>query len=164
MCSITNEYAQLATRPSALRLYAFYFALMLPIVAYILIVVPSAFDETHIISQGVLDIILRISPILGSDLSIFGEVTPFLLAGSIIALMPIDDEKSKTAAVIICFVIYLLYIHLSLYFSSGVGAGILASIASNVEIAKKSIISIVSNVRTMSVVVAASILGFKLKY
>jgi hypothetical protein len=134
-----------------------------PILAWILIVLPNFFYESGVgISATLLSAAVGLSPVVGSDLSIFGEVTPVILAGSIIALMP-KSEEVKYLAVGLAFISYLLFIHLSFFFSSGAGIGLIAANFDPIDAPQKVILNLVSNVRVMAIVVAASILGFKIK-
>jgi hypothetical protein len=148
---------------SRVRVALFYGILFVPIAVYLVFVVPSLVSEWYYVSQWALNLCLKVSPILGGDLSVFGEVTPVVLAASIIGLMPGGDDKARYIAILLCVIIYAMYLHLSLFFLNGPGAAILSSVTSDITVARKVIVTLISNVRIMSIVVAASILGFKIK-
>lgn len=93
----------------------------------------------------------------------FGEVTPMLLAGAIIALIPKRQSGIDLVAVGLALLSYVLFIHLSVYFTSGPGLAILNADWNDIEGPQKIILKLISNVRVMSIVVAAAILGFNIK-
>jgi hypothetical protein len=115
------------------------------------------------ISSAIVYSIVTASPLVGGDISIFGEVTPIILAGGIIALLPNSEHGSNMFAFAEAVLIYALFIQLSVFFSTGEGVALLSNNWPDIAGPKKTILGIVSNIRIMSIVVAASILGFKVK-
>jgi hypothetical protein len=110
------------------------------------------------ISSAVLYGIVVVSPLVGGDMSIVGEITPMILAGASIALLPNSKGTSNLFAFAECILIYILYIQLSLFFSTGEGVALLYSNWPDIAGPKKIILGIVSNIRIMAVLIAASIL------
>lgn len=146
-----------------MRAFVFYSLLCLPILAWAAIVLPN--DLTFInpdLSTTVVSYAVALSPVVGGDISIFGEVTPIVLAGLIITLAPKSD-RINYLAVALAIVSYLLFLHLSVYFSTGEGVGVLDNTFREATGPQKVILSLISNVRVMSIVVATALLGFKLK-
>lgn len=142
---------------------AFYSLLSLPICVWGLMVLPNAGAESSSqISSAIIKTIVAMSPIVGGDLSIFGEVTPVLLAGSIIALAP-NASNRNYYALILCLLSYALFVHLSVYFTAGFGSVVLSQNWGDTSSAQKVILNLISNVRVMTIVIAASILGFVVK-
>jgi hypothetical protein len=93
-----------------MRTFTFYGLLAVPILAWMGIVLPNFFYESGVgISATMINAAVTLSPVVGGDLSIFGEVTPVILAGSIIALMPTSKDV-KYLAVGLAVVSYLLFI------------------------------------------------------
>jgi hypothetical protein len=150
-----------------MRAFFFYCLLAVPILAWMGIVLPNFLYEPAVgFSAAMITTAVAISPVVGGDLSIFGEITPVVLAGSVIALMPKSQDSKYLAvglAVGLAVVSYALFIHLSVFFSSGPGIGLLAASYDPIDAPQKVILNLVSNVRVMAIVVAASILGFKVK-
>jgi hypothetical protein len=147
----------------ALRSVAFYFLLSLPILAWALVVVPNHLFGLADISLAIVYAAVTVSPLVGGDVSIFGEVTPVLLAGAILALTPKSKGRINVLAIGLAVLTYALFLHLSVYFSSGPGVGLLAADWSNIEEPQRTILKLVSNVRVMAIVLAAAILGINVK-
>jgi hypothetical protein len=143
--------------------WAFYLLLCIPILAWASVVLPTYFLNTLDIAVGLVYAIVTVSPVVGGDFSIFGELTPIVLAGSIIALMPKSQNEINYFAVLLAIVSYLLFIHLSVFFSSGPGVGLLSVNWNQIAGPQKTILNLVSNVRVMAIIVGASLLGFKVK-
>jgi hypothetical protein len=143
------------------RQVLFYLLLSLPVVLWAGIVLP--FNSWPDISAAVVYWIVAAFPLVTSDISIFGEITPVILAGAIIALRP-STTLSNIIACIVCIIIYLLYIYLSVFFLKERGVALLSYTSGGDYVAsQKTILAFVSNIRIMSIVVAASILGFEVK-
>jgi uncharacterized membrane protein len=143
---------------------AFYGLLSLPIVFWALVVLPNYFFDLSPISTGMVYAAVTASPLIGGDVSIFGEVTPMLLAGAIIALIPKPKNGVDVIAIALAVASYVLFIQLSIYFSSGPGMAILYSDwHDNIAEPQKIILKLVANVRVMAIVVAAAILGYNIK-
>lgn len=146
-----------------MRAFAFYACLSIPIIAWALIVLPNYLLTGTDVSTAMVYAVITLSPVIGGDFSIFGEITPMILAGSIIALMPQAKDDINYSAILLAITSYLLFIHLSVYFSNGPGAGLIAANWDNPTNSQKVVLNLVSNVRVMAIVVAAAILGFKVK-
>jgi hypothetical protein len=146
-----------------MRVAAFYVLLLVPLVLWVLLVVPVAFSSDPTLSDNLVYGIVSISPIVSGDLSIFGEVTPVVLAGAIIALMPNSKSEIRPVAIFLAVLSYLLFIHLTVFFTSGEGVGVISANFDNIEEPKKILLGVISNVRVVMIVVAASIIGFKVK-
>lgn len=102
------------------------------------------------------------SPLVGGDISLFGEITPVVMAGLIIALMPKTSSVNYIAA-FLAFISYILFVHLSWFFLSGPGVGLISLDFDKIAGPQKTILSLVSNIRIMVAVILASILGFKIR-
>lgn len=121
-------------------------------------------------SSRLVAIVAAISPVIAQDVSLFGEITPAALAGCIIALSPTASKISSWSqlpnliALALAATIYAMYLHLMLFFSLG-GDGIAIFSYNWVDYAnqQKSILGIVSAVKTSAAVIFASIIGLRLK-
>jgi ABC-type Na+ efflux pump permease subunit len=146
-----------------MRLLVFYFLLCVPILAWAIVVLPNDFSLLNPdLSGAAVSYAVALSPVVGGDVSIFGEVTPVVLASLIIALVP-QSNKTNYFAVCLAFVSYLLFLHLSVYFSSGTGVGILENRFRSITEPQKIILTLISNIRVMAIVVCAALLGFTIK-
>jgi hypothetical protein len=147
-----------------MRTPGFYFLLLVPIFVWTLVVVPNYYSSSNLadFSATVVAFAVAISPVVGGDVSLFGEVTPIVLAGSIIILMP-QSTKINYVAAGLALISYFLFLHLSVYFSSGPGVGLLSERFDDIAAPQKVILTLVSNVRVMAIVVCAAILGINVK-
>jgi hypothetical protein len=145
---------------------AFYALLLLPALVWAAIALPEYLFNSPELSSAVTHLLVAASPVVSKDISIFGEVTPVILAGAIIALLP-KTPGSNIAAIILAAVTYILYINLGLFFAGNHGEAVLASKLTEgtpaYAEANKTILSFVSNVRIMALVVAGSIIGLKVR-
>jgi hypothetical protein len=150
---------------------AVYGLLTIPILVWALLVLPNdatlyapdRFPSAYMISGSVVQAIVGASPLVASDISIFGEITPIIMAGAIIALLRSSREAPRVPAICLAIVAYLLFLHLSIYFYSGPGADLLSSVFDNIEKPQKSLLSLVANVRVMVIVIAGAMLGLTIK-
>ena len=141
----------------------FYGLLILPIIAWAILVIPHYVFGADEVSAAVVGAVAYVSPIITGDLSLFGELTPAILATAIITLLPSGNTKVSLLAIAIILVGYVLFIHLSIFFSSGPGSALLAANFPDPTQAQRTIVTVVSNVRVMEIVTAAALFGFKLK-
>jgi hypothetical protein len=146
-----------------MRVMAFYAFLVLPIALWALLVLPVYLANIPDLASAIVYAVVAVSPIVGGDVSIFGEITPVILAGAIIALMPSSKGDIKISAIILAVIAYVLFIQLTVFFSSGRGVAILSATWDEISQPQKIILGLISNIRVMAIVVAASILGFKVK-
>lgn len=72
----------------------FYVLLLIPTIVWIILVIPVYVPTLNLpdYSSSIVYAIVTASPLVGGDISIFGEVTPIILAGLTIALMPKSHE------------------------------------------------------------------------
>jgi hypothetical protein len=145
---------------------AFYALLLLPALVWAAITLPEYVFDSPELPSAVTHLLVTASPIVSKDISIFGEVTPVILAGAIIALLP-KTRGSYIAAIILAGVTYILYINLGLFFTGSHGEAVLASKWTEGTPAyldaSKTLLGFVSNVRVMALVVAGSIIGLKVR-
>jgi hypothetical protein len=148
-----------------MRAAAFYLLLCIPIVVWAAVVIPNylSFLDSVNYSAAIVAAAVAVSPVVGGDISVFGEVTPVILAGSIIALMPAQAQNVNYAAIGLALCSYLLFVHLSVYFTSGQGVGLLEFTFPSIAEPQKIVLSLIANVRVMAIVICAAILGFKVK-
>ena len=150
-----------------MRTVLFYILLLIPIILWIIVVIPAYASALRLpdYSTEIVYATVSASPFVGGDISIFGEVTPIILAGLILALMPKSSEINYFA-IILAIVSYALFIQLSVFFSpGGPGVGLISANwdGEQFDKAQKTILGVVSNLRMTMIVIAASILGFKVK-
>jgi len=148
-----------------MRTAAFYFLLCVPIAIWGVVVLPNLFSFNEFVnySATLVASAVAISPVVGGDISVFGEITPVVLAGAIVALMPAQAERINYAAIGLALCSYFLFVHLSIYFTSGPGVGLLEFKFHSITDPQKIILNLVGNVRVMAIVICATILGFKVK-
>jgi hypothetical protein len=148
-------------RKQAGRIAAFYFLLSIPVLGWASLVLPY-YTAHETITLNIIQLLVGSSPVVAGDLSLFGEITPALIAGGIIAIMPTSSYSVKVIAVAIAVITYLLYIHLNIFLSGDVGEGLLSAVWFDHDKQRTTLQTIVSNVRTMSIVTGAAILGYKI--
>jgi len=144
-----------------MKVVAFYSVLSLPIIAWGLIVLPW-WLKSYEIPAAVVYAAIMATPLIAGDMSIVGEITPVILAGAIIALLPNSSWQVKVSAVLLAIITYILYIQLSIFFS-GAGQGLIGPEFSDISRPKMRLLSLISNVRVTAIVVAASLIGLKLR-
>jgi hypothetical protein len=150
------------------RTIGFYALLSIPIVIWAIFVLPNSvvsfFPNAYLISRTAVQAVVSASPLVAGDISLFGEFSPIILAGSIIALIPDSHGRLNVYALAVALVGYLLLLYLSVYFSTGAGAGLIASADfHDIQRARETLLSLVSNVRIMIVVVGGAIIGINVK-
>jgi hypothetical protein len=145
-----------------MRTGLFYLLLCLPIVVWALIVLPVYASSLPDWSSNLVAALVAASPIIGGDVSIFGELTPMILAGLIIGIAPASKDINYFA-VVLAVLSYALFIHLSVFFSSGPGVGVMSANWDDTALPQKIALGFVSNVRVMLIVIAASLVGFKIR-
>jgi hypothetical protein len=132
-------------------------------ILWALLVLPISLSTIPELSNKLVYAIVAVSPIVGGDVSLFGELTPVVLAGAIIALLPNTKQDIKLIEIFIAILSYFLFIHLTVFFTSGSGAGVISANWDNTDEPKKILLGVISNIRVMAIVIAASIIGFKVK-
>jgi hypothetical protein len=150
------------------RTIVFYALLSIPIVIWVIFVLPNSvvtfFPNAYLISTAAVQAAVSASPLIAGDISIFGELSPIILAGSIIALLPDSHGRLNVYALAVALVGYLMFLHLSIYFSTGGGAGLISSADfHDIQRARETLLALVSNVRIMIIVVAGAIIGINVK-
>lgn len=142
---------------------AFYGLLSLPIILWAVLFLPIYILPSSDLSTHILSSIVDASKIIGADISIFGEVTPAILAGAIIALSPGSKQNINLAAIFIAVLSYIFFLQLTIFFTSGQGAGVISATWDQPDEPRKALLGAISNIRTMTIVIAASIIGLKIK-
>lgn len=145
-----------------MKTVAFYMLLLLPILFWAVLVLPIYLLPNSEASTLILSSVVDASKLVGGDISLFGEVTPVILAGAIIALSPSSKQNINLLAIFIAVVSYILFIHLTVFLTSGKGAGVISATWDDPE-KKKVLLGVISNIRTMTAVIAASLIGLKIK-
>jgi hypothetical protein len=132
----------------------------LPIIVWIAIVIPFWAGDADF-PAGLVSAIVTAAPLIAGDISVVGEMTPGILAGFIIALLPSSQYETTIKAVALAALIYFLYIYLAIFFSGEKGELLLGVHSHDVSTDRKTILSVCSNVRVTAIAVAASIIGLK---
>jgi hypothetical protein len=156
---------------SAGKKYISYGLLSIPIIAWAMLVLPNyatiflpdTFPNAYILSTVVVKAIVTVSPLVIGDISIFGEITPIILAGAIITLLPGTRGTPNAPAVVLALIAYFMFLHLSIYFSSGAGTALLSADFDDIQGPQKTVLTLVSNIRVMAIVIAGTIVGFSVK-
>jgi hypothetical protein len=147
------------------RTKIFYLLLLSPIFIWALIVAPGwVFDDPELPKKLTYALVF-VSPVVSGDISIFGQVTPVILAGAIISLLPKKDGINFSA-IVLAAAIYVLYIYLGWFFADGAGSTLIDRLWHTDDekaASGKTILSFVANIRTMALVVAASIIGLRVR-
>jgi hypothetical protein len=146
-----------------MKIAAFYGLLSVPIILWAILVLPIYFSAGPDLSSNLVYGIVAVSPIVGGDVSLFGEVTPVVLAGAIIALLPNTKQDIKLIAIFMAILSYVLFVHLTIFFTSGPGVGLISANWDKIDEPRKILLGVMSNIRVMAIVIAASIVGFKVK-
>jgi hypothetical protein len=143
------------------RTFVFYSILSLPIIVWTAIVIPFWAGDTDF-PAALVSAIVKAAPLIAGDISVVGEITPGILAGLIIALLPSGQYETTIKAVALAVIIYFLYIYLAIFFAdTKEGARLLGLISHDPPTDRKTILSVCSNVRVTAIAVAASIIGLK---
>ena len=137
--------------------------LLIPILAWAIIVLPHYLNIMEEYSAVLVYMIVSISPEIADDISIFGEAAPAILAAYIITSVNSSESKFKAAAIISGTVTYFLYIHLGYYFKHGPGMGIISAEWNEFADPQRSLLSLISNVRTTALLTVVSLLGFEIR-
>jgi hypothetical protein len=130
---------------------------------------PDRFSFGYDISNAIVQSIVYAAPLISGDISVFGEITPVLFAGAIIALLPPSKDRVAVPAVVLAGLAYVAYIHLGYFFSTGAGFDILSATYPDtgahpdIHEAQKVVLSLVSNVRTTSLVILGTIYGLRVR-
>jgi|SRR5216684_368889 hypothetical protein len=140
-----------------------YVLLSLPILAWAVVVLPGWFLNDSTFSSQITYALVVASPVISGDLSVVGDFTPAAMAAAIIALLPGEKDKIHYATFVLAVISYVLFIHLGIFFSSEPGESLLRQNFADISNSEKVILKLVSNVRIAAFVVAATILGFKVK-
>jgi hypothetical protein len=148
---------------AVMQIAVFYLSLFFPILIWAAIVLPNYIINSSGISTAVIYSIVSVSPLVGGDISLFGEITPVILAGLIITLLPASKDGTNYLAIFIALLDYLAFLHLNIYFSDGPGVGLISANWDNIVEPQKILLSVVSNIRTTAIVIAFSILGLKVR-
>ena len=133
---------------NTMRRIAFYLCLFIPIAGWAAVVLPTYFGRFEDLPYIIVKTCIDLSPVVAGDLSLFGEITPVVLAGAIIALMPPAKQNVDWGAAALALLTYFLYIQLNVFFVSGPGAGLIASIGQNEAADHKTVSTFVSNVES----------------
>jgi hypothetical protein len=130
---------------------------------YVTILLPNSFPNAYMISSGFMKALVSVSPLVTGDISVFGEITPIILAGALIALLPDSRGVPNIPAIALAVVAYFMFLHLSIYFSSGAGAALLSADFDDIQKAQQTLLTLISNVRVMAIVIAGAIVGINVK-
>lgn len=156
---------------------ALYALMCAPLLFWALLVVPEyasvewpdRFSFGDYVSSVIVRAVVYAAPLISGDISIFGEITPVLFAGAIIALLPPSKGGVALPAVVLAALVYLTCIHLGYFFSNDAGYNILSATypdqGSHPDIhdAQKVVLSLISNIRTTSLVILGTILGLRVR-
>jgi hypothetical protein len=146
-----------------LRTFGFYGLLGLPIIAWVVGVI--LFNVNYSALSSLLFTIVTVSPIVAGDISLVGEITPIALALSLIALAPTSRREINIVPIATALLIYVLYLHLTVFFSSPPGRALIRNKWSGDQAVEstKIVLTLLSNIRIAAVVIAASLIGFRIK-
>ncbi|MBI4595919.1 MAG: hypothetical protein HY730_06010 [Candidatus Tectomicrobia bacterium] len=145
-----------------MRTAVFYVFLSSPIIAWMSIIIPYALGHSDVAGSAV-KVIVDLSPFVTADLSVFGELAPPALAALLVATVPTLGNRGKVLVFAIALTTYILYLYLSIFFTSSGGGGVLSGIWGDTTQAKEIILKLLSNMRMLAVLSAAGILGIKIK-
>lgn len=143
---------------------AFFSLLSVPILAWTVIVLLAWIIPTELPALVVWAIV-RAFPLVRQDIGIVGEITPAVLAASVLALVPALRPDQKAIGVLLAAVTYILYMQMALFFSSPYGVSLIEAHfdgATNIADAKKTLLNLISNIRTSSLFILSSIIGLNI--